>query len=145
MTKLKKLFPLSFKFCENPKKLILGALIYGAIAMGIPVVLATVINMLLTPFTALACIPIIGWFIILPIYSFVTTILNIALNAVAFAKANNLTAKRAKEYANYLGLDETYAERVYEEISTYMRDGYDFYSSMSSSDYYDYIMSQSKK
>ena len=114
MTKLKKLFPLSFKFCENPKKLILGALIYGAIAMGIPVVLATVINMLLTPFAALACIPIIGWFIILPIYSFVVTILNIALNAVSFVIGAYAYAGIAVAVMNYVKAEDEVVEETEE-------------------------------
>ena len=69
---------------------------------------------------------------------------NTYLNAVAFAKANNLSAKKAKAYAKFLGLSEIYAERVYQEISTFTREEKEFYSSMSAEDYYKYIMSRSK-
>ena len=64
--------------------------------------------------------------------------------AVIFAKANNLSAKKAKEYAKSLGLEEMYAEKVYDSISTFTKEEKDFYSSMSAENYYDYIMSKSK-
>ena len=70
---------------------------------------------------------------------------NAYLSALAFAKANNLTAKKAKDYVLFLGLDDRYAERIYDEISTYSQNEKEFYSSMSADAYYDYIMSQSKK
>ncbi len=70
---------------------------------------------------------------------------NTYLNAVAFAKANNLTAKKAKEYAKFLGLSEIYAERVYREVSEFGKEEKEFYSSMSPDDYYNYILSQSRK
>lgn len=70
---------------------------------------------------------------------------NTYLGAVAFAKANNLSAKKAKAYAKFLGLSEIYAERVYQEISTFTKEEKEFYSSMSAEDYYKYIMSKSKK
>lgn len=70
---------------------------------------------------------------------------NTYLNALAFAKANNLSAKKAKEYAKFLGLSEIYAERIYREIAEFDKEEKQFYSSMSADDYYNYILSQSRK
>lgn len=67
------------------------------------------------------------------------------ISALAFAKANNLTAAKAKDYALFLGLDDNYATRLYDEISTFSENEKAFYSSMSAEDYYNYIMSQSRK
>lgn len=70
---------------------------------------------------------------------------NTYLAAITFAKANSLTPKKAKEYAKFLGLDDITAERVYQEISVFNKEEKEFYSSMSPEDYYQYILSQSKK
>ena len=117
MTKLKKLFPLSFKFYNSPKSLILGALIYGAIAIGVPYVITLVLNMVLTPFAFLAVIPIIGWFLILPIYSFVVAVLNIAINAVSFAIGAYAYAGIAVALMNYVKAEDTAEEETAEETA----------------------------
>ena len=73
-----------------------------------------------------------------------TAINNTIKEAVTFAKANNLSPKTAKDYAKSLGLDEIYAEKVYNSISTFTKEERDFYSSMTADTYYDYIMSKSR-
>ena len=71
--------------------------------------------------------------------------LNAYNEALTFAKANKLTAKRAKEYAKSLGLDEIYAERVYDEMSLFNEEDREFLASMTPNQYYNYIMERAKK
>ena len=71
--------------------------------------------------------------------------LNAYNEAVTFAKLNKLSPKRAKEYAKNLGLDEKDAERVYDEISLFNKNERGFLYSMSANQYYNYILSKSKK
>jgi len=59
--------------------------------------------------------------------------------AVSYAKLNSLSAKKAKAYALSLGLDETYAEKVYMEIANLSNYEKQFFSSMTAGDYYNYI------
>lgn len=66
-------------------------------------------------------------------------------NAVKFAKINNLTPAKAREYALSLGLDASYAEQVYNELSSLTEKEKNFYSSMSAKDYYNYLQSQANK
>lgn len=71
--------------------------------------------------------------------------LNAYNEAITFAKLNMLSPYRAKEYALSLGLDEAYAKRVYDEISVFDEDEKKFFSSMSASQYYDYITNKAQK
>ena len=66
-------------------------------------------------------------------------------DAITFAKLNGLSPLRAKKYAMDMGLDEFYAEQVYDAMSTFSDVEKDYYSSMTTDGYYQYIMSQSKK
>lgn len=66
---------------------------------------------------------------------------NAVKNAVEFAKDNNLTAKRAKNYALSLGLDEAYAEDVYQAVLSYREAKKSTYSSMNADGYYNYLIS----
>lgn len=68
-----------------------------------------------------------------------------AQEAITFAKLNGLSPSVAEKYAKSLGLDDTYAKLVYNEISTFTEEEKDYYSSMSADGYYDYIMSQANK
>ena len=70
---------------------------------------------------------------------------NAVNKAIQYAKINNLTANGAKEYAIKLGLEESYANRVYNEISSLTEKEKNFYANMSSKDYYDYIKAQAEK
>ena len=65
-----------------------------------------------------------------------------AAKLIAYAK--DVSPKTAKDYAKSLGLDEIYAEKVYNSISTFTKEERDFYSSMTADTYYDYIMSKSR-
>lgn len=65
-------------------------------------------------------------------------------NAITFAKLNGLSPLRAKKYAEGLGLEDIYAEEVYDAISTFNMFEKDYFASMTSDGYYEYIMSQSK-
>lgn len=69
---------------------------------------------------------------------------NTLKQALSFAKINNLSAKKAKTYALSLGLDERYAERVYNAIANLTEAEKNFYSKMSANDYYQYIKSQTE-
>lgn len=64
--------------------------------------------------------------------------------AIQFSKKNGFSAKKAHEYALGLGLDESYAKRVYDEISTLTDAEKSFYSGMSAEEYFDYIQSKFK-
>ena len=68
---------------------------------------------------------------------------NTFYKAVEFAKANGFTGKQAREYALELGLDDEFADRVYNEIATLSDKEKEFFANMSASEYFDYI--QSKK
>ena len=100
MTKLKKLFPLSFKFCKSPVSIILGALINAAIAAACSFIISSIFNAILTPFMLLGLIPIIGWFIILPIASFLSSVISGTVStfftAYAFAAIGVAIAAYAK-------------------------------------------------
>ena len=106
MTKLKKLFPLSFTFCKNPVNILLGALIYAAISVVGGFLITTVFNIIVIPFTFLSLIPIIGWFIILPIFSFVSTLLTLVINAVTFLLGAYAYAGIAVAIINYVNAEE---------------------------------------
>ena len=67
---------------------------------------------------------------------------NTVQKAIQYAKINNLTANGAKDYALQLGLDESYANKVYNEIAALTEKEKNFYANMTSKDYYDYIKSQ---
>ncbi|MBE6536717.1 MAG: hypothetical protein E7673_02065 [Ruminococcaceae bacterium] len=69
---------------------------------------------------------------------------NTVKKAVQYAKENNLSPEKARDYASELGLDEINAERVFEEISAMPEKEKSFYANMSPSDYYNYIKSHSK-
>ncbi len=64
--------------------------------------------------------------------------------ALSFAKLNKLSPNKAKAYALSLGLDERYAERVYEEISALSREQKEFFSHMSTNEFYEYIKSKNE-
>lgn len=66
-------------------------------------------------------------------------------DAITFAKLNGLSAYRAKKYAMDMGLEEFYAEEVYNAMATFTDVEKDYYSSMSPDGYYQYIMSQANK
>ena len=66
---------------------------------------------------------------------------NTVKEAIGFAKLNNLSAKEAKNYAVSLGLDERYANMVYEELSNLTEAEKSFYAKMTADEYYEYVKS----
>lgn len=66
---------------------------------------------------------------------------NTVKEAINFAKLNNLSAKKAKSYAISLGLDERYANMVYEELSNLSEAEKSFYAKMTADEYYEYVKS----
>ncbi len=65
--------------------------------------------------------------------------------AIAFAKINSLSSKRAKEYAKSLGLSDFYADKVYQAISNFNENEKEYFSSMTPDEYYQYILNQTSK
>ena len=111
MTKLKNVFPLSFKFTKSPANLILGILLYSVVSAAVTYVVSSVISAIFTPFMLLGMIPIIGWFLILPIastlYGIVSsavslfivayTYAGIAINIIAFVKSEDVAEEVVEE------------------------------------------------
>ena len=64
MTRLKKLFPLSFAFCDKPVRLFLGILLYYVFGTVASFVLSGIFSLLLAPLLLFA-IPWIGWILLL--------------------------------------------------------------------------------
>ena len=60
--------------------------------------------------------------------------------AIAFARKNDLTPLRAKQYALAIGLGEDLAERVYEATYTLSSDAAPSYQSVSAEEYIDYLI-----
>ena len=103
MTGLKKIFPLSFKFTKSSKDVLLGMLVYSAIAAAVTTVGIFALSLLYIPFYFIGLIPVIGWFIILPISVTVYTVAvstvsffataytyaGIAINIIAYTKSEN--------------------------------------------------------
>ncbi len=91
MEKLKKLFPLSFKYCGNVKQIILGMFIYVLLDLAVALVISTVLSFITTPLSILmfvgifvSIIPYVGWVLaifLIPIaliVSFILTVLSYA-------------------------------------------------------------------
>ena len=112
MTRLKKLFPLSFAFCKNPVKLFLGILLYlvaNAVVIG---VVNAVFSALLAPL-AFFLIPYVGWILffllMIPVIIYVS-VLNWALTYLA-ALINIYTyAGIAISFVAYAKYEEPVAE-----------------------------------
>ena len=86
MTRLKKLFPLSFAFSKNPLKLFLGILIYlvaNAVVIG---VLNSILSALLAPLVIFA-IPYLGWILLLLLFIPVILYINILNYVFTYAIA----------------------------------------------------------
>ena len=86
MTRLKKLFPLSFAFSKNPLKLFLGILIYlvaNAVVIG---VLDSILSALLAPLM-IFFIPYVGWILFallaIPVIMYVTVLNYVFTYAIA--------------------------------------------------------------
>ena len=62
--------------------------------------------------------------------------------ARSFAKMNSLSATKAKKYALSLGLPEFYANKIYREMDGYNESMKEYFTDMTSEEYYNYITSQ---
>ena len=86
MTRLKKLFPISFAFCKNPLFLFIGILIYLVANAVVISILDAILSAFLAPLIFFA-IPYVGWILLLllfvPVIMYATVISYISTYATA--------------------------------------------------------------
>jgi hypothetical protein len=89
MTKLKKLFPISFKFTQSPLKLFLGILIYLVVNIVAAMVVDTVISLFMAPMLIFV-IPYIGWALALLFLPFIIVYVTVLsyVNSIALSLLN---------------------------------------------------------